>query len=339
MVRTERELAAIRAIEAMRFYAARHEGKLPKKLEDVAEVPVPLDPVTGKMFDYKLDDNTATIEGGAPAGRNPRDSAFRYIVTIADAKSAGTRIGRRVANATSDTSANVPASANEAQKVMSEIAKALTDIATTNPIRQFGESHRRARSIDNLRILSLALTNYHDVNKHFPPAASADRNGKPLLSWRVHILPFLDEEKLYRQFKLDEPWDSEHNKKLIEKMPDVFRVPALPPLRKYTTSYVVPVGQATIFHDNQGTPLKEVIDGTANTILVLEADADQSVVWTKPGDWEFDAQNSARGLGSLRRDCFLAALADCSVRQFDLKRDKARLPALFTRAGGEKAGP
>jgi hypothetical protein len=83
IVRLDRELAVLRTVEALRFYAAMHDGKLPASLEDIEEVPVPLDPVMGRLFDYKLDGATATLEGKAPAGQSLETGAFRYIITVA----------------------------------------------------------------------------------------------------------------------------------------------------------------------------------------------------------------------------------------------------------------
>src|SRR5262245_39481877 len=71
---------------------------------------------------------------------------------------------------------------------------------------------QRPRSSNNLKEIGLALHNYHAAHNHFPPAAICDKDGQPLLSWRVAILPYIEQANLYRQFKLDEPWDSEHNK-------------------------------------------------------------------------------------------------------------------------------
>jgi hypothetical protein len=73
------------------------------------------------------------------------------------------------------------------------------------------EAARRTQSTNNLKQLILGLLNYESANGHFPPHASYSPDGKPLLSWRVHILPYLEEQALYSQFRLDEPWDSEHN--------------------------------------------------------------------------------------------------------------------------------
>ena len=87
------------------------------------------------------------------------------------------------------------------------------------------DAARRAQSMNNLKQFALAMHNYHDTNGKFPAASSFDKDGKPLLSWRVHVLPYLEQAELYKQFHLDEPWDSEHNKKLIEKMPNVLASP------------------------------------------------------------------------------------------------------------------
>ena len=77
----------------------------------------------------------------------------------------------------------------------------------------------------NLRVIGLATHNYHDTYGHFPAAAILDTQKRPLLSWRVQLLPFLDHDDLYKEFHHDEPWDSEHNKKLIAKIPKEFRFP------------------------------------------------------------------------------------------------------------------
>ena len=91
------------------------------------------------------------------------------------------------------------------------------------------------------------MRNYHDANKHFPAAAIRSKDGKPLLSWRVALLPMMEHEKLYDQFHLDEPWDSEHNKKLIDKMPAMYRSPKSRLKAPGMTNYVVPVGPGTVF--------------------------------------------------------------------------------------------
>ena len=80
----------------------------------------------------------------------------------------------------------------------------------------------KGRVIEDLKELALALRSYNDAYGHFPPAAVSDKSGKPLLSWRVLMLPWIQQGKLFKEFHLDEPWDSDHNKKLLEKMPPLF---------------------------------------------------------------------------------------------------------------------
>ena len=144
--------------------------------------------------------------------------------------------------------------------------------------------------VNNLKQIMLAMHNYHDANNSFPPAFRASEKGKPLLSWRVLILPYLDQNELYKQFHLDEPWDSPHNKSLIAKMPDVYRCPEIDPEKAPVgkTTYVTPRGEQTMFPGATGVSIAQVTDGTSNTIAVVDAGADNMVVWTVPDDWEID---------------------------------------------------
>src|SRR5260370_37344826 len=84
------------------------------------------------------------------------------------------------------------------------------------------------KSSNNLKQIGLAMHNYEGVYRTIPPSAICDKNGKPLLSWRVAILPYIEQDNLYRQFNLDEPWDSENNKKLIPLMPRTYASPLAP---------------------------------------------------------------------------------------------------------------
>src|SRR6185295_2767398 len=114
-------------------------------------------------------------------------------------------------------------------------------------------------AMNNLKIIGLAMHNYHDTNQRFPAAAIYDKQGKPLLSWRVAILPYLNQKQLYESFHLDEPWDSEHNRKLIPRMPAEYAAAgAMPPpgakpapaLGK--TRYVLPTGKIALFQNEKG---------------------------------------------------------------------------------------
>jgi prepilin-type processing-associated H-X9-DG protein len=192
----------------------------------------------------------------------------------------------------------------------------------------------RNQSVNNLKQIALAMHNYHDTYTRFPAQAIRSKDGKPLLSWRVAILPFIEHQSLYEQFHLDEPWDSEHNKKLIEKMPPYLASPSLTDaLRaKGMTTYLAPLSrkppgvfhpdeaQATppggqaIFDDPQGTRLSAITDGTSNTIMVLEAHPKSAVIWSKPDDLVVDEKKMLAALEGQASAGFNAAFADGSVR-------------------------
>jgi hypothetical protein len=175
------------------------------------------------------------------------------------------------------------------------------------------EAGRRMQSMNNMKMIGLAMLNHLDVHKTFPARAIVDKEGKPLLSWRVQVLPYLEENELYKQFRLGEPWDSEHNKKLLAQMPAVYRNPNLSDATK--TNYLVPVGDGTMFSGDAGARLRDVKDGVSKTILVLEVDADRAVPWTKPEEYEVNADDPLAGLGNLRAgDVFGAGFADGAVR-------------------------
>jgi len=197
------------------------------------------------------------------------------------------------------------------------------------------EAANRARSREKLKRIALAMHLYHDANKHFPPAYRADKSGKPLLSWRVLILPYLGKQayqELYKQFHLDEPWDSPHNKKLIAKMPDVYRAPADKP-DTTTPCFFVLVGPEAAFTGGEGVPIRAIRDGCANTLLVVEAR--RNVPWTKPEDIRIEPGKPLPKLGGIYKGGFHAAYADASVSFIPDTTPAELLRKLITRAGGE----
>jgi hypothetical protein len=194
----------------------------------------------------------------------------------------------------------------------------------------------RSDLASHLKQIALAMHNYSDAHKTFPAFASFDKDGRPLLSWRVHILPWLDQEKLYKQFHLDEPWDSEHNKKLIPLIPDVYRSRRLAGKPPGYTSVLGPVGKSLFFTgDQQGIRIQDITDGTSNTIMVVEADPDHAVPWTKPEDLKVEKDNPEQGLGEHAPGVFVIAFADGSAHFVPITIDKQSLYHLFTRNGGE----
>lgn len=192
----------------------------------------------------------------------------------------------------------------------------------------------RMQCANNLKQIALAMHDYHGVYKSFPPAYSVDKNGKPLLSWRVLILPFIECMSLYREFRLDQPWDSEHNRKLIPLMPQIYRCPSGRPIPGKTT-YLTVRGKDTIFPGAEKITFDEVKDGLTQTILVVEADDQSAVEWTRPDDFVPDPNVPTKGLGGHHPGGFHVALADGSVRFISMGIDPDVLRALFTRDGGE----
>lgn len=191
---------------------------------------------------------------------------------------------------------------------------------------------RRTQSMNNVKQLVLGIHIYENQHAKLPNSI-VDKNGKPLLSWRVHLLPFLDQQALYNKFHLDEPWDSEHNKALLSQMPAVFRHPEQDP-QDFRTRYLGVAGKGTFFGERDLTFAK-IVDGTSNTIAVVEVAPEQAVEWTRPQDWEFNPQQPARGLLQRGAPGFLAGFADGSVRFISENVDTAALKAAFTIAGGE----
>jgi prepilin-type processing-associated H-X9-DG protein len=202
------------------------------------------------------------------------------------------------------------------------------------------EAARRAQCTNNLKEITLALNKFESAHGHLPPPAIRDSNGKPLLSWRVMILPDLGETALYQQFKLDEPWDSPHNSALLAKIPKVYQCPSEPSLvAGNATTYEVVVGAGTAFDPDKpdGVSLAEITDGTANTIGVAESSA--PVPWTRPTDIDFGPQGSPPSFGSAHPGGFNAATLDGSVRFIKATVPLETLRALCTRAGGEIFAP
>lgn len=147
------------------------------------------------------------------------------------------------------------------------------------------------------------MHNYHDAYGSLPPAAITDKDGQPLLSWRVLLLPYLDEQRLFDQFDLTEPWDGPHNRELLDKLPRVYWWPGARHKKdRNTTLYRVFVGPGTVFEGRELT-LKAIsdADGTSYTILVVEAA--EPVPWTKPEELIYDADKPLPPLGGLfKRD-------------------------------------
>lgn len=196
-----------------------------------------------------------------------------------------------------------------------------------------GQLHRK--SAENLKQIALATHYHHDTYACFPAGYSADPTGRPLLSWRVHVLPFLGQRELYDRFRLDEPWDSPHNKELLNLMPEVFRSP-LSQGAQGMTNYLGLAGADGAFArpqngDKQGFEIRQFRDGTSNTALVIEVPDQFAIEWTKPGDFA----PTKEWLDRLEAGRFQVVRADGSAWFFAGPVRRKLLQAMFTKAGGE----
>jgi len=200
------------------------------------------------------------------------------------------------------------------------------------------EAARRAQCVNNQKQIALAFHNFHSANDAFP-GDIVGKDGKPLLSWRVAILPYIEQQELYNKFKLDEPWDSPHNKPLLAEMPRAFLCPSRPPGDKAHAHYQGFAGPHAMLEPGRKVPIQDVTDGTSNTVLVVESSGE--VPWTKPDDLPFDpaAAPSLYGAGSKHPGGFNATFADGSVHFLKTTIRPEVLKNLITRDGGEVIGP
>jgi RNA polymerase sigma factor (sigma-70 family) len=194
-----------------------------------------------------------------------------------------------------------------------------------------GRARERVISMDHMKSIMLAMHNYLADKQSFPPKAITGSDGKPRLSWRVALLPYLDQNALYQDFHLDEPWDSAHNKALIARMPEVFATPDSPAGEGMTRIRVFE-GATTMFRDSEGMKIANILDGTSNTVAVVAAR--EAVPWTRPGDLPCEPGQPLPALDDGEPAGVLIGMADGSARFLPQINDRT-WRSLITPAGGE----
>jgi hypothetical protein len=199
---------------------------------------------------------------------------------------------------------------------------------------------------NDFKFVLLSLHNHHDTYQCFPPERKKehfDENGQPYLSWRVHILPFIDHQPLYDQFKLDEPWDSAHNKLLLGRMPKIYKT--TDDASKTTIMGFVselqttPTAALTLLVPSNGlrsgARIRDVLDGTSNTICIVDAAPEIAVPWTQPKDLAFDPQKPLPTLGRPNEQFVMVGFLDGTVKRLGKDIPEETWRALITRDGGE----
>jgi prepilin-type processing-associated H-X9-DG protein len=199
---------------------------------------------------------------------------------------------------------------------------------------------RRQQCVESIRQIGHALLVYQEVEGHLPAPSLSDRDGMPLLSWRVAILPQLGYQSLYARFHLDEPWDSPYNRALLREMPKEFACPGGPSPRAGRTGYLVVVGPKsevgsinTPFEPARGADFNEFFDGTSNTVLVIETDT--PVPWTKPEDLQWMPGGPLPRLASPHDGGAHALFADGATRFLKSPIAATSFLAILTKNGGE----
>jgi hypothetical protein len=193
------------------------------------------------------------------------------------------------------------------------------------------EEFQRMTSRNHLLQIGLAMQNYHMAHGHFPPAAITNKTGKPLLSWRVALLPFLEYTDLYREFRLDEAWDSEHNKKLLARMPGVYEPPLKPAgWKPGTTFYQVFVSHKTLFPPGGKHTKLNDFKGRDLAKILMAVEAAEAVPWTKPADLTYDPDRPLPRLGGIFPNGFQALFADGSARFLPANTPREKLRAMIT---------
>ncbi len=206
-------------------------------------------------------------------------------------------------------------------------------ITVTRPEFPLEVERARAQSIDNLQRIAAALEAYSQSTRTYPPLASRDAEGRPLLSWRVHLLPQLGYANLYRQFRLTEPWDSAYNRQLIAQIPPVYMSPER---FDEKTNYLAVAGRDRAFFGTIPRSPEEFEDPRDATLVVLEVDDAASVPWTQPIDYAPPSSAPRTSAGHLRADGLFAILATHQVTRVPSTASDFDLAAMFSIDGGEQ---
>jgi type II secretory pathway pseudopilin PulG len=205
------------------------------------------------------------------------------------------------------------------------------------------EAARRAQCSNNLRQIGFAMQQYRDKNGHYPPAYVADKNGKPMHSWRVLLLPYLGEQALYDQYDMNQPWDSPHNMALANRIPDVYRCPSDSTSSNSITCYAMLVGRNAFSDGPKGRKVQEFPDGLSSTIAVAE-NCGANIVWLEPRDLDADKMsfdfNAAGGEISSGHPAVVNVLfGDGRVQSLSKATDPDSAKGMSTIDGAEQVTP
>lgn len=204
--------------------------------------------------------------------------------------------------------------------------------------RRAREPARRSQCKHNFKQIVIALHNYAEKHGAFPPAYTVDAEGNRLHSWRTLILPYLDQEALYKRIDLSKPWNDPANAEAFKSNIYVYQCPSSSVPANHT-AYLAMVGENGSLHPTKPRPLAEITDGATNTLLVIEVPPSQAVHWMSPMDADEEVLLDISPTTELpHTGGFHAAFADGRVTFLSAELDQETRKALASIAGNDKVG-
>jgi hypothetical protein len=205
---------------------------------------------------------------------------------------------------------------------------------------------QRARCGNNLRQIALAMVAYHDTYKTFPPAYVADKDGRPMHSWRTLLLPFVADEALAARYNFDEPWDSPGNRQVTDTCIPEYQCPSdvADGVTSNETNYVMIVGPGMFSDGTSSNHMFQISDGFSYTIMIVEV-VGSKIAWAEPRDLEADKitfkinDPQTLGISSRHSGGANCVLIDSSVVFASDSSDPGKIQAMCTIAGGETVDP
>lgn len=304
----------------------RHAIRRKRDKEEVA-VPDTQTPSRRDAVAQALDGDAVTRQPPPKVGRNTaREPTSQQSTAAPIQRTTSARVAGSSANDLSGP-APAPAAGPGAEQVSAAVKPPPQPPPVLSPLE------RRQRTLDNLARIGQAVRSYTQTRKQVFAPASYDAVGRPLLSWRVELLPYLGYEELYHEFALDQPWDSPRNKALLASIPEVYQSPER---GDETTNYQVLRASFTPFGGRPpGISLGSVEDGPADTVAILEVDDAGAVPWTKPADLEGALGEVRKQIGTLREDGIFVVWLDGSVGRILSSCNEADLRAVFSHDAGD----
>ena len=270
---------------------------------------------TSQPADKPTQTATALAEPEPPAPANDQAASTPVATTSEPEKPAANKAG-----------------GSDAKSPTSDAKAELAVDTRQKPATPMSFEQRGQLSISNMERIALALEEYRKAKGKYPPRAIYDRSKRPILSWRVALLPFLGYQELYDAFKLDQPWNSPTNKPLLEKIPAVYQSPERFDSR---TNYLLAVGAGTIFPGPRTISMRRIEDGVEHTALVVEVNDAAAAKWTQPQEYTYASGDPKKNLGQLRQGHVFVAWGGGMATAVPLALDDQHFRGMMTPDAGD----